>query len=70
MDCNKSDQIPAAWAAGDRIGALRKLQCPVFEIFFGGARGGGKTDGMLGEWASHAPILGLSSDLEAEQSYN
>ena len=28
------------------------LACPVFEVFFGGARGGGKTDGMLGEWAS------------------
>ena len=25
------------------------LACPVFEVFFGGARGGGKTDGMLGE---------------------
>ena len=22
------------------------LACPVFEVFFGGARGGGKTDGM------------------------
>lgn len=30
------------------------LTCPVFEVFFGGARGGGKTDGMLGEWAVHA----------------
>ena len=30
------------------------LSCPAFEQFFGGARGGGKTDGMLGEWMSHA----------------
>lgn len=30
------------------------IQCPVFEAFFGGARGGGKTDGILGEWAIHA----------------
>lgn len=30
------------------------IQCPIFEAFFGGARGGGKTDGMLGEWAIHA----------------
>ena len=30
------------------------LTCPVFEVFYGGARGGGKTDGMLGEWASHS----------------
>ena len=27
------------------------LRCPVDEIFFGGARGGGKTDGMLGKFA-------------------
>jgi hypothetical protein len=26
----------------------------VFEIFFGGARGGGKTDGVLGEFGAHA----------------
>jgi hypothetical protein len=26
-------------------------RCPCAEIFFGGARGGGKTDGMLGKWA-------------------
>lgn len=30
------------------------LTCPVFEVFFGGARGGGKTDAVLGEWAVHA----------------
>ena len=35
--------------------------CPVFEVFFGGARGGGKTDGMLGEWASHADLHGKNA---------
>lgn len=30
------------------------IACPVFEVFFGGARGGGKTDGMLGEFIEHA----------------
>lgn len=30
------------------------LACPVYEAFFGGARGGGKTDGVLGDWANHA----------------
>jgi Terminase large subunit, T4likevirus-type, N-terminal len=34
------------------------LSCPVFEVFFGGARGGGKTDGMLGEWVSHQDLHG------------
>jgi hypothetical protein len=34
------------------------LACPIFEVFFGGARGGGKTDGMLGDWVSHAAQYG------------
>ena len=34
------------------------LACPVFEVFFGGARGGGKTDGMLGEWIVHQDKYG------------
>ena len=33
----------------------------MFEVFFGGARGGGKTDGMLGEWASHADLHGKNA---------
>ena len=27
------------------------VQCPLPEVFFGGSRGGGKTDGVLGKWA-------------------
>ncbi|QJP13736.1 terminase [Starkeya sp. ORNL1] len=27
------------------------VDCPHTEVFFGGARGGGKTDGVLGKWA-------------------
>jgi hypothetical protein len=34
------------------------IRCPVFEVFFGGARGGGKTDAVLGEWAAHAGRYG------------
>ena len=37
------------------------LTCPVFEILFGGARGGGKSDGVLGEWASHADTYGQNA---------
>lgn len=37
------------------------LACPVFEVFFGGARGGGKTDGVLGEWAVHADRYGSNA---------
>lgn len=34
------------------------LTCPLPEICYGGARGGGKTDGVLGEWCSHAAEYG------------
>lgn len=34
------------------------LQCPVFEVFFGGARGGGKTDGSIGDWLQHSSEYG------------
>ena len=37
------------------------LTCPVFEVFYGGARGGGKTDGMLGEWCAHAGQHGAAA---------
>ena len=37
------------------------LTCPVFETLFGGARGGGKSDGVLGEWASHADTYGVNA---------
>jgi hypothetical protein len=30
------------------------IKCPVYDVFFGGARGGGKTEAMLGEWIEHA----------------
>jgi hypothetical protein len=40
-----------AWSARGNPAQMALLECSVFEVFFGGARGGGKTDGMLGEWA-------------------
>lgn len=30
------------------------LTCPVEDILFGGARGGGKSDALLGDWIAHA----------------
>lgn len=30
------------------------LSCPVGDVLFGGARGGGKTDALLGDWIAHA----------------
>lgn len=37
------------------------LTCPVPDVFFGGARGGGKTDAMLGDWLQHAHRWGKSA---------
>lgn len=37
------------------------IQCPVFEVFYGGARGGGKTDGMLGDWIEHSAQWGAEA---------
>lgn len=34
------------------------ISCPVFEIFFGGARGGGKTDASIGDWIEHSSRYG------------
>ena len=34
------------------------VDCPIEEIFYGGARGGGKTDGMIGKNAIKAGIYG------------
>lgn len=34
------------------------LECPVFEVFFGGARGGGKTEGSVGDWLQHSGLYG------------
>ena len=34
------------------------LQCPVFEIFYGGARGGGKTESSIGDWLQHSAAYG------------
>lgn len=34
------------------------MQCPIEDVFFGGARGGGKTDGLLGDFLAHAGRYG------------
>jgi hypothetical protein len=35
--------------------------CPVFDVCYGGARGGGKTDATLGDWALHAKRYGKNA---------
>lgn len=34
------------------------IACPVFEVFFGGARGGGKTEASIGDWLEHSSRYG------------
>lgn len=34
------------------------IECPVFEVFFGGARGGGKTEASIGDWLEHSSKYG------------
>lgn len=50
MNGKPSTQPIRVW--GPQPGPQKALiDCPFSEVFFGGARGGGKTDGMLGKWA-------------------
>lgn len=53
------DDATVAWRpqAGPQE-ALLSLPAAIDEVLFGGARGGGKTDGMLGEWGQHAARYG------------
>jgi Terminase large subunit, T4likevirus-type, N-terminal len=34
------------------------IECPIFEVFYGGARGGGKTESSIGDWLQHANTYG------------
>lgn len=34
------------------------LECPCFEVFYGGARGGGKTESSIGDWLQHSALYG------------
>ncbi len=34
------------------------VTCPVFEVFYGGARGGGKTESSIGDWLEHSARYG------------
>lgn len=49
--------IEVVWEPSPRQAAFIEAE-PIFEVLFGGARGGGKTDGVLGEWLSHADKYG------------
>jgi hypothetical protein len=52
----RDETYSVVWEAQPRQAAF--ISCPVFEIFFGGARGGGKTDAVLGDFLEHADSYG------------
>jgi len=55
------DQVKTIWTPGSNWAQWAFLQSDVFEIFFGGARGGGKSDAVLGEWLAHANRYGINA---------
>jgi hypothetical protein len=56
-EAERAEYDSVAWEA--QAGPQTALiSCPVFEVFFGGARGGGKTDGVLGDFLEHADAYG------------
>lgn len=52
MQKNPDQEI--IWDAQPKQAAF--IACPVDDVAFGGARGGGKSDGVVGDWASHEDI--------------
>jgi len=52
-----NDGLQTAWEA--QFGPQELfVTCPIFEVFFGGARGGGKSWGVIGDWALHSAEYG------------
>jgi hypothetical protein len=46
------------------------IRCPVEDVLFGGARGPGKTDGIIGDWLNHARLYtGHARGILIRQSY-
>src|SRR5258708_10165790 len=48
-------RVTTVWSPQPRQSTM--LSCPFFEVVCGGARGGGKSDGVLGDFASHADLF-------------
>lgn len=55
-ETNAAEAVSVVWSPQARQRLL--IGCPVFEVLYGGARGGGKTDGVLGDFAAHASKYG------------
>ena len=53
------NKLEIVWIPSKTQAAL--MGAPHFEVFFGGARGGGKTDGVLGDWINHQDQYGSNA---------
>jgi hypothetical protein len=51
---NRKQEV--VWEAQPRQSAF--ISCPADDVAFGGARGGGKSDALLGDWLSHEETYG------------
>lgn len=60
LDVFKKKEVAIIWQP--QKGTQEALiACPVFEVFFGGARGGGKTESSIGDWLAHSSTYGESA---------
>ena len=55
-ETNGQDQARYVWEPQER--QAEALACPAFELFFGGAKGGGKSDFLLGDWLQNVSEWG------------
>lgn len=51
MDATNPDAAQVIWQPQPRQAAF--IACPMDDVGFGGARGGGKSDGVIGDWLAH-----------------
>ena len=58
MDRAEHQAYPVAAIWRPQPNQARFISCPLHEVFYGGARGGGKSDAILGEWVAHATRYG------------
>lgn len=58
MSDNSVSHIPSILWAPQPGPQTAVIQCPVFEVFYGGARGGGKTESSIGDWLEHSGTYG------------
>lgn len=52
----QEDDVTVIWEPQPRQAAF--ITCPADDVGFGGARGGGKSDGVIGDWIDHEETYG------------